>query len=321
MKTGKILAFFTAAAIGSCSVFSVSADEQADFKASVGLASGDMSVQNWNSHLDINEGENTVVFTPPKDKKGSLITVDSIGLLVIDLEDCYFDIGKVEVNSIKIDGEPVDFEEDAIVYGADDGADNDNFRIELYNDFGVTKDYPPFDYSSVNVTDSVEVVFTVSRDGYSGGKKNISGNTVKKSSNNSPLSGCTITAENTDGEGDAVTVEASSDKFSLELDRGIYDVTFSKKGYVTKTVQGVRAGKSAAPSSIQNVELCSLGDVNGDGKLNAMDITKIAAHIKALKRITDDEQLAAADCNIDEKINVVDITTVAAAIKGIKKIN
>ena len=62
------------------------------------------------------------------------------------------------------------------------------------------------------------------------------------------------------------------------------------------------------------------GDVNGDGKINAADITKIAAHIKGLKTL-DEDQKKRADVNSDGNINAVDITKIAAHIKGLKKLS
>ena len=62
------------------------------------------------------------------------------------------------------------------------------------------------------------------------------------------------------------------------------------------------------------------GDVNGDGKINAVDITKIAAHIKGLKKLTTEEMLFAADVDDDGRINSADITRIAAHIKGLKNI-
>ncbi|MCR5542344.1 MAG: dockerin type I repeat-containing protein [Ruminococcus sp.] len=57
------------------------------------------------------------------------------------------------------------------------------------------------------------------------------------------------------------------------------------------------------------------GDVNGDGRVNITDITKIAAHIKG-KRILKGDSLTNADVNFDGKIDVTDITIIAAFIKG-----
>ena len=63
----------------------------------------------------------------------------------------------------------------------------------------------------------------------------------------------------------------------------------------------------------------SRGDVNSDGKVNAVDITKIAAHIKGLKTLTGDQKVN-ADVNFDGKGNAGDITSIAAHIKGLKKL-
>ena len=62
-----------------------------------------------------------------------------------------------------------------------------------------------------------------------------------------------------------------------------------------------------------------LGDVNGDGKINVNDITKVAAHVKG-KKILDESAKKRADVNGDGKINVNDITKIAAHVKGKKLI-
>ena len=62
-----------------------------------------------------------------------------------------------------------------------------------------------------------------------------------------------------------------------------------------------------------------LGDVDANGKVNAVDITKTAAHIKGLKTLNEDQKKR-ADVNYDGKINAGDITKIAAHIKGLKKL-
>ena len=62
-----------------------------------------------------------------------------------------------------------------------------------------------------------------------------------------------------------------------------------------------------------------LGDVNGDGKINVTDLTKVASHIKGQKALSKDEQKR-ADVNKDGKIDVTDIGAISAHIKGIKPI-
>ncbi|WP_294488207.1 CAP domain-containing protein [uncultured Ruminococcus sp.] len=58
------------------------------------------------------------------------------------------------------------------------------------------------------------------------------------------------------------------------------------------------------------------GDVNGDGRRNVTDISKLAAHVKGIKAL-DKAGLAQADTNGDSKVNVSDITLLASYVKGI----
>ncbi|SFC79259.1 leucine-rich repeat protein [Ruminococcus albus] len=60
-----------------------------------------------------------------------------------------------------------------------------------------------------------------------------------------------------------------------------------------------------------------IGDVNGDGVINVADISKVAAHVKGKKLLTEEQQKR-ADVNGDGKITVTDITKIAAHVKGKK---
>lgn len=59
------------------------------------------------------------------------------------------------------------------------------------------------------------------------------------------------------------------------------------------------------------------GDVNGDGKINAADIVKTAAHIKGVKKL-DTAGQERADVNGDGKVNAADVVGISAKIKGKK---
>ena len=61
------------------------------------------------------------------------------------------------------------------------------------------------------------------------------------------------------------------------------------------------------------------GDVDGNGKIDVSDISKLSAHIKGIKAI-DEKYIFNADVNGDGKIDVSDIATVSAHIKGVKPI-
>ena len=62
-----------------------------------------------------------------------------------------------------------------------------------------------------------------------------------------------------------------------------------------------------------------LGDVNADGKITVTDLSKVAAHIKTVKMLDEDQQKR-ADVNTDRKITVTDLSKIAAHVKGIKQL-
>ena len=61
------------------------------------------------------------------------------------------------------------------------------------------------------------------------------------------------------------------------------------------------------------------GDVNGDGVVNVTDISKVAAHVKGVKKLSEEMQKL-ADVNGDGVVNVTDISKIAAHVKGVKKL-
>ncbi|MBR3090861.1 MAG: hypothetical protein IKH10_02570 [Bacteroidetes bacterium] len=60
-----------------------------------------------------------------------------------------------------------------------------------------------------------------------------------------------------------------------------------------------------------------LGDVNEDGKITLADYTKILAHVKKTKILTEEEQVL-ADANQDGKVTLADYTKVLAHVKKTK---
>lgn len=66
----------------------------------------------------------------------------------------------VVVDSIKADGEEVEFVPENIVYGNIE-SNNNCYRIELYNDYGKTKDAPAIDRDKLMFAKSLEVTFTI----------------------------------------------------------------------------------------------------------------------------------------------------------------
>ena len=60
-----------------------------------------------------------------------------------------------------------------------------------------------------------------------------------------------------------------------------------------------------------------LGDVNKDEKITLADCTKILAHVKKTKLLTEEEQRR-ADVNQDGKVTLADYTKVLAHVKKTK---
>ena len=117
------------------------------------------------------------------------------------------------------------------------------------------------------------------------------------------------------------TTDFSVDKFTK--DDEVLTVTYN---------YGIATGTGKKPSVSADVAvlvaetkdqytraLAKKGDVNGDGKINSVDIVKEAAHIKGLKKI-DKYSFNAADVNGDGKINAGDIASTAGHVKGLKTI-
>ena len=74
--------------------------------------------------------------------------------------------------------------------------------------------------------------------------------------------------------------------------------------------------KAEAEPSVPDDDSCSLGDANGDGKVNVKDATQIQKAAASLVNL-DEEQAQAADVNGDGKVNVKDATAIQKFVAGI----
>lgn len=72
---------------------------------------------------------------------------------------------------------------------------------------------------------------------------------------------------------------------------------------------------------LQEYECLIYGDVNGDGKISAMDYTIIQNHIMDIQFITNTKQKLAADVYYDNKISAMDYTYIQNHIMDIQKIS
>lgn len=80
-----------------------------------------------------------------------------------------------------------------------------------------------------------------------------------------------------------------------------------KKNHVTETVEITVSGTAVT----QSVTLSLLGDVNGDNKVTAADLTMLARHVAKNAVITDSRSLRCADVTRDNNITASDLTKLA----------
>lgn len=71
---------------------------------------------------------------------------------------------------------------------------------------------------------------------------------------------------------------------------------------------------------IEEYECLIYGDINGDGKISALDYTLIKNHIMDVQKITDKNMKLTADVNGDSKISALDYTLIKNDIMDVKKI-
>ncbi|MBR6350163.1 MAG: SH3 domain-containing protein [Lachnospiraceae bacterium] len=111
---------------------------------------------------------------------------------------------------------------------------------------------------------------------------------------------------------------------TFELEKGTNTVKVwanSETGYKNSYTITVTASKACTLTFVEGEEpdvtpARKNGDVNGDGKVSALDYVAIKNHIMKTKVITDPENLKAADVNGDGKISSLDYVRVKNIIMG-----
>ena len=112
------------------------------------------------------------------------------------------------------------------------------------------------------------------------------------------------TISGTDGEIVQIVVNISDD-----MEEGDYPIILREIALSDKNSQGY---ETAYVKSTLTLSAYTLGDVNGDGKINVVDFTAIANYILGKSPVGFIEK--AADLGGDGKVNVVDLTAVANII-------
>ena len=103
--------------------------------------------------------------------------------------------------------------------------------------------------------------------------------------------------------------EKSGGKYTAVYDipsvaAGTYTVQVSKKNHVTREYSVTVGGDVKT----LNTEIRLLGDVNGDGRVNTMDYTRLLKHVNETQLLTDAYALKCSDVNKDNRVNTMDYT-------------
>jgi hypothetical protein len=153
MKIKKIIAAVAAAAV-AVSTMAVSAFA-ADYTATLGFADTAWAAQDWETSVQVT-GDGT--YTIESDTVAGAV---DFGVFVIDIVGMYE--GNPEatavLDSVEIDGSAISVDAGKIIYG--DVEEKGNYRIEIYNQYGDTKDDPGVNQATP-ITSSLKVTFTVS---------------------------------------------------------------------------------------------------------------------------------------------------------------
>ena len=111
-------------------------------------------------------------------------------------------------------------------------------------------------------------------------------------------SGSSAAAYNTSVKGNSATYTISG------ITPGTYTMRVLKKNHVTREYSvTVSTG-----TKTQNAEIRLLGDVNGDGRVNTMDYTRLLKHVNETQPLTDAYALKCSDVNKDKRVNTMDYT-------------
>lgn len=108
--------------------------------------------------------------------------------------------------------------------------------------------------------------------------------------------------------------EKSGGKYTAVYDipsvvAGTYTVQVSKKNHVTREYTVTVGGNVKT----LNVEIRLLGDVNGDGRVNTMDYTRLLKHVNETQPLTDAYALKCSNVNKDNRVNTMDYTRLLTA--------
>ncbi len=154
MNIKKIIAAVAATAV-ALSAMAVNAFAADEYTAVLGFADTAWAAQDWETATTVTgDGQYTIEST-------LVAGACDLGVFVVDIQGMYS--GNPEatavLDKVEIDGTELSFDAAGIQYG--DIEEKGNYRIEIYNQYGLTKDNPPVNQATP-ISSSVKITFTVS---------------------------------------------------------------------------------------------------------------------------------------------------------------
>ena len=154
MKIRKILAAAAAAAV-ALSAAAVNVFAADEYTAKLGFADTAWAVQDWESSVAVTgDGQYTLEST-------AVAVAADFGVFVVDIEQMFADAPEATavLDKVEVDGSELSFDAAKIKYG--DIEEKGNYRIEIYNQYGETKNDSPVNQATA-IGSSVKITFTVS---------------------------------------------------------------------------------------------------------------------------------------------------------------
>ncbi len=154
MKIRKILAAAAAAAV-ALSAMAVNVFAADEYTAKLGFADTAWAVQDWESSVTVTgDGQYTLEST-------AVAGAADFGVFVVDIEGMFAGAPEAAavLDKVEVDGSELSFDAAKIKYG--DIEDKGNYRIEIYNQYGDTKNDSPVNQATA-IGSSVKITFTVS---------------------------------------------------------------------------------------------------------------------------------------------------------------
>ena len=154
MKIRKILAAAAAAAV-ALSAAAVNVFAADEYTAKLGFADTAWAVQDWESSVAVTgDGQYTLEST-------AVAGAADFGVFVVDIEQMFADAPEATavLDKVEVDGSELSFDAAKIKYG--DIEEKGNYRIEIYNQYGETKNDSPVNQATA-IGSSVKITFTVS---------------------------------------------------------------------------------------------------------------------------------------------------------------